>query len=310
MQNAKFHMTLALLVILLIAPQAAGQIAAPATVIGKQAATEPNANALGIPTVGQTIGWSAFGPAFDSFVLGTREIDAMAHMRDAYFERLMADDAAMVLSFRTSMGPGMPPIDPLLPGGVPASLWYQEASPYGADTGVWATAPMINPIAPPMQLSAVEVWGTIDDTTHYSWVGDSGGVSIATAAGPYLLTMEIETALGAVEPIDVDALMVLDLADSTELMHPGDYALISVAANGQFDGGEIWLLERAAGGVLTASFFTHSGVTWDTAHDVAGRFGMFPPTDEIDGLEAIVPEPATLALLVLAATTIRRRAAR
>lgn len=294
--------------ILAASSEICAQVSPPPTVLGKEYITEPNTNALGIPTTGQTVGWSGAGPAFDLFVLSPFELDAIAHMGDAHFEGLIADEAALIVSFRTAM-PGGPAIDPIIGAGVPASYWYKNSTPFGGTTGVWATAPMLNPIAPPMQVSGAEFWGAAGDTTHWSTFGDAGGVSVTSGAGPYLLTAEIEFAIGATIGIDVDAFFLLDHFGGTDLFHVGDMALMSVKANGQFDGGEIWLLSRTAGGVLSASFFSHGGVTFDTAFDVAGHFGMFPPTQEIDAIEAIVPEPATIGLLVLGASalSVRRR---
>jgi len=286
------------------------QVGPPPTVLGKEYITEPNTNALGVPTTGQVVGWSGIGPAFDTFVLSPFELDAIANMGDAHFEGLIADTAALVVSFRTAF-PGGPPMDPIVGAGVPASYWYQNSTPFGGSTGVWATAPMLNPMAPPIQVSGAEFWGAAGDTTHWSTFGDAGGVSVTSSAGPYLLSLEIGAAIGATVPFDVDAFFMLDHFGGTDLFHVGDMALMSVRANGQFDGGEIWFLSRTAGGVLTASFFSHGGVTFDTAFDVAGHFGMFPPTEEIDAIEAIIPEPASVLLLILGSSVIftrRRRA--
>lgn len=285
---------------------ALAQIEPPPAVSGKEYVTAPNMNAMGIPTTAQTVGWSGAGPAFDLFVLDTREIDAIAHMGDAFLEYLIIDEAALVVSFNTSF-PGGPPSDPVTPGGVPASLWYRNSSPYGSSAGVWATAPMLNPMAPPIQTSGIELHGPAGDTTHWSTLGDAGGVSVTTAAGPYLLNLEIGFAIGATEAFDLDALMILDHFGGTDLFHPGDLAVFSVAANGQFDGGELWVLERNVAGTLVASFLEHGGVTWDTDNDVAGLFGMFPPTEDIDALEAIIPAPGAAGLLALGGAWMFRR---
>ena len=284
------------------------QVDPPIAVIGKEYITEPNTDAFGAPVVGQTVGWTGFGPATDSFVFGATELDGMAHMGDGYFEGIMTDTAALVVSLRTTSGPG-PSVDPSA-GGVPASLFYKNSTPFGGGTGVWAFAPEVNPIAPPVQISGVELWGATGDTTHWSEFGDPGGVSIFTAAGAYLLAFEIGAAIGATVPFDVDALMILDHAGSTELFHVGDYALMSVRGNSEFDGGEIWLLSRSAGGVLSASFLTHGGVTWDTANDVSGLFG-FPTgfAEDIDALEAIIPAPGAplLVAVTMLGGGVRRR---
>ena len=284
------------------APLAPGQMAPP-DVLGKEYITEPNTNALGIPVTGQTVGWSGFGLATDSFVFGATELDGIANMGDGHFEGLIADTNSLILSLRTG-GPAS--TDPFL--GAPASLFYQNPTPAGGGTGVWATAPVLNPVAPPLQISGIELWGATGDTTHWSEVGDPGGVAVSTAAGPYLLDSEIEFAIGATEGIDIDALMILDHAFGTDLFHVGDYALMSVRANGQFDGGEIWLLERDLGGTLVASFFEHGGVTWDTTNDVSSLFGLPPGAEDVDALETVpVPAPGGWALGVMAVLIRGRR---
>lgn len=306
------------LIVVCVGSSTLAQVAPPPAIPGKEYITAPNTNALGMPVTGQAVGWSGAGPAFDTFVYSTRELDAMAHMGDAHFEGLMSDTAALIVSLSAPTFPGGPTVDPPV-GGIPASLFYRNSSPYGSSAGVWATAPMLNPMAPPMQVSGVELWGAVGDTTHWSEVGDPGGVSVFSdpfAPSPYLLTAELEFALGAVEPIDIDAFMLLDHFGGTDLFHVGDFALMSVRANGQFDGGEIWLLERAAGGTLVASFFTHGGVTWDTANDVGALFGVSSLIQEIDALEAVVPAPGSAVLLAGALATLcpmarrRRRASR
>lgn len=281
------------------------QVPVPFEVPGKEYITELNTTALGVPLTGQTVGWDGLGGAFDSFVFGTRELDGIAHMADGHFEGLLADENALILSLRT---PGPASTDPMF-GGLPASLFYQEGAVFGGDTGVWATAPMLNAAAPPIQISGIELWGPAGDTTHWSEFGDSGGSSIFTSAGTYLTASEIEFAIGATVGIDVDALMILDHFGGTDLFHVGDFALISIRANSEFDGGEIWLLERGAGGALSASFFDHGGVLWDTDNEVAALFGLPFGIEDIDALEVVIPAPATpavLALLGLFATRRRR----
>lgn len=303
---------LAALTVLWIGDAATAQVSPPPAIPGKEYITAPNTNALGMPVTGQAVGWTGGGPAFDTFVYSTRELDGMAHMADGHFEGLLDDTAALIVSLSAPTFPGGPTADPLV-GGIPASLFYRNSSPYGSSAGVWATAPMLNPMAPPVQVSGVELWGAAGDTTHWSEVGDPGGVSVFTdalAPSPYLLAAELEFAIGATEAIDVDAFMLLDHFGGTDLFHVGDFALMSVRANGQFDGGEIWLLTRSAGGTLMASFFVHGGVTWDTANDVGALFGVGSMVQEIDALEVVIPAPGTTALLcggIVAFGSRRRR---
>ncbi len=127
------------------------QLKPPLIVPGKEYITEPNTDAFGAPVTGQIVGWDGFGFAFDSHVVSTLELDATAHMGDGYFEDLIIDEAAMILSFRAELPGGGGAIDPSAGGGPPASYWYQNSTPFGGTTGVWATAPML--IRPPM------LWG-------------------------------------------------------------------------------------------------------------------------------------------------------
>jgi hypothetical protein len=116
--------------------------------------------------------------------------------------------------------------------------------------------------------------------------------------------------------VDVDATMVRDVGIVGE-WDPGDELLFSIdpidfpmditgALLPAIDGGEIiHLVNTAAAGPL-ASFLFHGGHFWDTAFDVAGKFGYF--YEDVDALEAVgtldgtpmnYPEPGTLALLAL-----------
>ena len=144
---------------------------------------------FGAPVTGQIVGWDGFGLAFDSAIVSTLELDGTANMGDGHFEDLIIDEAALILSFRSELPGGGGAIDPSAGGGVPASYWYHESTPFGGTTGVWATAPMLNAAASPFQVSGAEMWGPVGDTTHWSTFGDGGG-PIVTSFGPYLLGVE------------------------------------------------------------------------------------------------------------------------
>jgi hypothetical protein len=63
-----------------------------------------------------------------------------------------------------------------------------------------------------------------------------------------------------------------------------------------FDGGEIFTYTPGS----ATSFLNHGGHLWDTAFDVRGTFSL--NHENIDALEAVaaIPEPSTMALMLMA----------
>jgi hypothetical protein len=214
--------------------------------------------------------------------------------------------------------------------------------PIGGGVSVWATPPMINHFHPGTPLpnaiggdmDGVEVWGADGaggaDSDRFSLLGDPGGTAIwanpvaGGASFPYVSTAmiaaEIAPSLGLTPAevdflatvLDLDGLMVWD-DDDTALETGVDYFLFSirpVTALG-IDGGEIWSWTPGA----AAAFLFHGGHLWDTAFDVMGTYDT--ENENVDGLEAlaVVPEPASLAMMALGALAIvacyrrRKRAA-
>lgn len=115
---------------------------------------------------------------------------------------------------------------------------------------------------------------------------------------------------------DVDGLMVWDVNDDDQF-GDGDQVLFSIRPiEGLFDGGEIWLYK---GGEDAAKFLVHGKYedgtprVWNTEHEVSMHFfGDQLHGENIDALEALVPEPSSLTLLILGGLTgvallLRRR---
>ncbi|MBN2295345.1 MAG: PEP-CTERM sorting domain-containing protein [Pirellulales bacterium] len=103
---------------------------------------------------------------------------------------------------------------------------------------------------------------------------------------------------------DVDAMMIWDVLNDDEFGE-GDMILFSVRPiEDLFDGGEIWLYKS---GDDSAEFLTHGllddDVTprvWNTANEVSLHFfGDESHSENINALEAVVPEPSTLALTIV-----------
>ena len=285
----------------------------PAQVGGKEYVNFPDTDSFGTLDPLQTVVWDGAGVAWDGHDLSglgpseSDDIDAMAHFIDGLFDRVVADDVPMVLSFETY-----------------GDIYYQTAQ---VDvTGVWAQAAIdINVTAPPDDLDGLELGGGTPDANIFSLSGDpyvdpdgipGNGDEYRVAAfrgmgalplASYITTAELQAAIGTVEEVDLDAMMVKDtlVGDPQGLtFDAGDMILFSVketqSLGGAFDGGEIWVWTKGS----PASFLVHGGETWDTAHQVGLHFGV--TTEEVNALEAL-PEPATLGLLALGGVALLRR---
>ena len=156
------------------------------------------------------------------------------------------------------------------------------------------------------EVDGLEVWGpgvypgtggpgTGDDANMFSLAGDPGGTAVFTMNwGAYITTAQIAGAIDYSEPgdIDLDAMMIFDV-EGDDSFAQGDSIMFSIGAiSGQYDGGEVWVWTRGAG---AAAFLTHGGETWNTPHTVGADFQV--QTEEVNALEAVVPEPGTLLLL-------------
>ena len=134
---------------------------------------------------------------------------------------------------------------------------------------------------------------------------------IGGVASPYIPTAAIAAAIGAPaleQQIDLDAMMVFDDIGDETFTAPGDTIMFSIAPiPGAFDGGEIWVWNVGAG--IPAPFLVHGGEVWSTS--VMGHFAGygFIVDENINALEA-VPEPATLAVLLVGGLLVLKRRTR
>lgn len=296
-------LVLTTLLVAVSASAASAQILPYSSVVGKEYSNRFDWNTPGVPTPGQVLSWAGGGPVANGVLLPSPEVDAIANVRDAFLTNVIADTASMVMSFHTAPS-NTPGTDIPTPLGL-ASLWTSETAAFGATRSVWAYAHEVD-FKVPEAVDGIEIWGPDTDSTHWSNIFDPGGVAVWSGAGPYFTSAELSIALGVPGlQLDLDALMVNDNAGSEGHFDVGDVMLISVAANSLFDGGEIWVVTRAASGMPTATFLTHGGVTWDTANPVGALFGH--GFEEIDGLEAIIPAPGALALLGVGGLLVTRR---
>ena len=219
------------------------------------------------------------GDAFDYSGSGLDEfhqIDALASSQDSYFKGLVADQAPMVLSFASP--------DAQEAGQIKSQMAQEDI------VTTWATPTMVNATAPPEDVDALELWGSdaVETANMFSLADDLMGVAIykydsdSHTSTSYITSNQLKAALGVTAHVDLDAMMVYDLADDG-VFASGDSIIFSIKASGDFDGGEIWVWNFDDG---TADFLTHGGVTWNTAYDVSSAFSV--GTEEVNALEALL----------------------
>lgn len=191
-----------------------------------------------------------------------------------------------------------------------------------------------------LELDGLELWGPpgADDADYYSLIGDpipDGGVPAVKYSVfcinppdthvqiPYIPHSVIVAAVtsaaldtvpgeghyeGPEELVDLDALMVWDMP-VVGTWGADDAIIFSIRAAGNWDGGEIVVLEFGA----APRFLNHGGHAWNTAFGVSGAFNLAVATEEVDAIEAypylssIPPGTPTLTewgLIVLVALLI------
>lgn len=289
----------------------------PKEVPGKDYSDIRDVNVLPANDPEQNVAWDGSGGVRDSFdysgsraafpdVAQDRQVDAIANQGDSLFKDLRANKAALLFSVQT---------DP--------TVMYERATGLfnpGPSFGVWATATDIDAMNPPIDTDGLEVWGLDqeDDSDRYSLADDpfvsfpngSRKVAIweylAGVSSPHTFTSDLAASMDMqfggpgdgpifgqlVELMDVDAIMTYG-AQVTYSIQP----LVVPGTPIAFDGGEIF--EYDGPGIPTR-FLNHAGHLWDTAFDVRGTFGV--NHENIDALEAVqrfVPEPSSVALLML-----------
>lgn len=302
----------------------AGVIPPPANVPGKEYSHHLDEDFAGNLDFLQNIWWDGLGNAADTFdYTGSAQppwdapqdpdqVDALANHQDYLFREVVSNQVPMLVS---------------LDQPAPNDIRFHTVV---GNTGIWATAPVINAGRPPDQVDALEIWETVpdgsilqvddnpntpDDANHFSIIGDALGPGISVfyydevnhASFPYIFQPAVVAALGfdptdpVADQIDIDALMVFDLEGDRQ-WGPGDTILFSLwPIPGVFDGGEIWVWQNGQ----PAQFLFHGGRLWDTANPVGTIFGL--NTENIDSLEAIVPSPPALLMLLAGGLTIARR---
>jgi hypothetical protein len=249
------------------------------------------------------------------------DVDSLANIRDLFFKSLVNDVATLLVSPKI-------PQDDLALGGL-KEIYFQTSSQFGPLRDVWAHNFTIgdgipaNDDEPPEGIDGLEVWGDGRDHNIFSLYNDppdQTGRSVSlflydipnNTSTPYIYNDEIRTAigLGPLDPaIDLDGSMMFD-ANVDGIFGTGDSVLFSVSQNltagGPLHGGEIWVWDF---GSPAATFLNHGGVIWDSANSPALLFGWgvghgrpIEELNDINALEAIfvVPEPSSLALLLVA----------
>ncbi len=278
-------------------------------------------DSAGLPNSHLTRNWLGDGTTTDSLDYSTSlsafasggalpDVDALAHFADLFFADVINDFSTLLVSPRELQ-------HDFVNGGL-NEIYYQTSSLFGSTTGVWAKnapeiggAPTAPDNTPPEGIDGLELWGTSSDHNMFSLYNDpfdtddpqQRGVSVfqydplSDVSSPYIYNDEIRSAMGLLptDPaIDLDGMMVHDdLGDG--IFNLGDSILLTLAENGMFHGGEIWVWKFGS----SATFLTHGGVTWDSANQPGLLFGWVgqggAAMNDINGLESImirnVPEP-------------------
>jgi hypothetical protein len=158
-------------------------------------------------------------------------------------------------------------------------------------------------------LDALEVWGPSesDDANFYSLQGDPGGISVFSwtpPAGPsavYIPQPVIQAACVSLGynnevTVDLDGLMVFERRgiDGNKIWDSTDAIIFSIRNTkpaGNWDGGEIVVLQKRLAALDTVYFLYNGGHRWDTNFNVSGAFGAPVTTEEVDAIEAYYSPP-------------------
>lgn len=342
MVRSVLHVVGPVLCLLLVATAARGQLLPPAAVIGKELSNDRDEDSTGAPNDLRNLGWDGLGNTVDAFDYSTSgpppldpdQVDALANTSDYLFPEVLANRASLVLSFdmrndihfhETNGNTGIwatPPQvsnNPLLDDVDGLELWT-------GDVGVQKDG-LVTPLGD-------------FDANHYSIVGDpvtpasppsppgTPAVSVylyqplIDVSTPYILHNDLRNAVAqflGFEPdqvtVDLDAMLLNDRVQEDPVpggppwtWDIGDQIIFSLWPDTLLglDGGELFFWENGQ----PVQWLVHGGRVWDTANPVAQVFGV--NTENINALEAVIPEPASLALLAAAAALIgaRRQRAR
>jgi len=261
------------------------------TVTGKEYTDLPDIDQNGVGDPEQVLMWSGLGNVWNGNDFGgPGEIDSLGNSGDYLFNEVIANKASLIFSV----------------GGW-GNIFYED--PDGT-TGIWATPAQINAAKPPLDVNALEVWGSdsYSDSNMFSLQGDYvSGVSVYAWSGagsaPWLTQAQIANAIGIpnlVQLVEVDGLMTWNMGEF-DMWDDGDAVLFSIApitdpVTGAllFDGGEIWSWNF---GQANAQFLNHGGHIWNTAFSVQNALGI--NEENVNALEAVnvVPEPSSILIL-------------
>jgi hypothetical protein len=306
-----------------ISSVAGAQLPAPTVVPGKEYSDHVDVDQSQVIDPLQNLFWDGLGGNVDAFDYSGSgpppedpdQVDALANEQDYLFFPLLNNQSAMIIS-------------------LDQENFLRNHNPTGA-TGVWAT-PLDVRSLPASEVDAVELWGDPSspqhdglggfDANHYSYIGDfiapvpPGGIPpisifhydpFTHVSKPYIFHDPLRDALNqsfgfGLDQIDVDALMVYDLAGDTE-WNVGDWIIFSLRPVSAFpmalDGGELFVWQNGQPIV----YLQYGGRTWDTLNPVAQIFNA--NTENIDALESVtfIPEPATAPLTALWLALFMRR---
>ncbi len=304
------------------------QLVVPTLVPGKELSADPDTDTSGGPDDLQNLDWAGNGNTINGFDYSGSgpppsdpdQVDALANTFDYLFQPLVNNQATMVVSFKNRN-----------------DVHFHTP---GQATGIWATVAQVSTSPLISDVDALELWSSGEgqapllgarDAVHFSIAGDhippvppgmgAPPVSVyyydpgAMRSFTYIPFGEVRQQVGNllnIDPIlidffepDIDAMMIYDLEGATQPPANGflpawqdfDEIIFSLRPDSTFglDGGELFHWIRGQ----SINYLNYGGRIWDTANPVGAIFGV--GTEDINALEAIVPEPCGLTLLMLSA---------
>jgi hypothetical protein len=319
----------------------------PSAVKGKQYSDYLDQAFGGGADPAQIISWDGFGGTADDGDLsgpvappfstsGDFQIDALANQRDTLFNEVLADTTHLVYSVdhrstRIPVGPlassfTVPSAGPLSFGsavdviGGAGEISYELGTLGGSlssnSHGLWASQAQVNGMPNPVDVDALELWGSEPgapiDTGKYSVDNDAsatiGGVAYSvlnysdtghTGYVPHEMVVAfVRDKLGLptldASLVELDALMVNDVdqgrgpGTGPDFFNPGDKIIFSIrqlplasAGDGFLaTGSEIFVMDGASTvAVPVGGFLTHGGHVWDKAYALSNMVAHFTPPE-------------------------------